>query len=739
MSADARPEFSDGETTIRAQNIRGVRSIELIAEGDAEVERADLTASADRLTYKELTDEVFFDGNVRFERGEDTVTAERGRFVVYEETGEFYEPTYEVGTTTQSRETGVERTIAGRGDASMMHFRGENRYALEDATWTTCQPESSDWYIRAREIELDYDAEEGVAHGSSLVFKGVPLMYAPRMSFPLGDQRKSGFLVPTVALSDKTGFDMAVPYYWNIAPNYDATLVPRVMSKRGLQLGGEVRYLTARSSGITRMEWMAKDRLTEESRGLVAIQHNHRITSRLRASLDFNHVTDDQYFEDLSSTLQVSSRRNLLRQGRLTYSGGWWNASAMAQAYQTVGENPIGPYRRLPQLTFNARRTDLPAGLEFGMESEYVHFRHGEEAVAPRLIGDRIIEARFIEARRMHAYPHLSWRYDRPGWYVKPRLGVHYTRYDLDEAFIVGGRTSITRSLPIFSVDAGMYFDRDSRLFGTDMQQTLEPRLYYVRIPYRDQGDIPRFDTASYDFGYAQLFSENRYSGIDRVGDANQITAALTTRFIESATGVERMRATIGQRFYFDDRRVRLNPREELSDYGRTDILATFSGRLTQATSLELATQYDPEQRLTQRTNVRWRYQPGDLKVFNIGYRYLRSDGVSNDLRDIDVSAQWPLGGRWYGVGRVTRSIEEKRTTEALLGLEYVSRCGCWAMRTALHRFAINPDDVNTALFFQLELTGLGGIGSSPITLLRRSVPGYGVINEPVADPYFGN
>lgn len=719
-----RPEISDGETTVRADSIRGLRSVEVVAEGQAEIVREDLTLTADRLTYNELTDEIQVEGNVRLERGDDVMTSERGRLVVFEQTGEFVAPEYAFAVKSISRDTGVERTVTSRGDASMIRLEGENQYAMDDATWTTCEPESNDWFIRARSIELDYDSQVGVAKGTSLVFKGLPLLYWPSMSFPLGPQRKSGFLVPTVGVSDNTGFDTAVPYYWNIAPNYDATLVPRLMSKRGLQLGAEMRYLTERSEGISRFEWLANDRITGESRGLASIQHRHLLTNRLRASVNFNGVTDDEYFEDLSSTLQVTSRRNLLREGRLSYSGGWWRASALAQSYQTLGNDINAPYKRLPQLTLNALRSDLPGGLEFAFESEYVNFQHRNDARQ--------------EGTRLSAYPQIALNFQRPGWYIKPKFGTHYTRYDLDAPFAVGGPTGITRTLPIFSVDAGMYFDRDSTLFGRNMLQTLEPRLYYVRVPYEDQSDIPVFDTSRFDFSFAQIFQENRYSGIDRIGDANQLTAAVTTRLIENDTGIERMRATLGQRFHREDRRVGL-PDETLSDFSRTDLLATFFGRLSQSVSLDLATQYSPEQGNTQRANARLRYQPEHLKVLNLGYRFLRGDGTSDDLRNIDLSGQWPLGGRWYGVGRVTRSLEEKRTTEALLGVEYVSRCGCWALRTAMHRFAINPNDVTNALFFQLELTGLGGIGSNPSSLIRRSVPGYGVITESVADPYFGN
>lgn len=714
-AVSVKPELSDGETAVRATSIRGLRTVEVVAEGEAEIVRGDFKLAANRLTYNELTDEVVAEGDVVMQRGEDRLESSRGNLVLYERVGQFESPEYSFVIPSRSDDM-PGRAIVGRGKARSISLEGENQFRAEGATWTTCKPDSEDWFIRAEEIELDFDRQVGVAKGSSLVFMDVPLLYWPRMSFPLAEQRQSGFLVPSVAASNKTGFDVTVPYYWNIAPNYDATIVPRVMSRRGLQLGAEFRYLTPTYNGQTRVEWLPQDRVTGEARGLGSVQHAHALTQRLHASVNLNAVTDDEYFEDLSSTLQVSSRRNLLREGRLDYRGDWWQASMLAQGYQNLRDDE--PYQRLPQFVVSAYRDDLPGGAEFIFDSEVVNFRHADDA--------------FIDGRRYNLYPQLALPFVRPGWFVKPKIGFHFTSYDLDDPVMPGGATSITRSLPIFSVDSGMVFERDSNLFGRAFQQTLEPRLYYVNIPYEDQSEIPIFDTARYDFGFAQIFTENRYAGIDRIGDANQITAALTSRFIEADSGIERMRVTVGQRYHLEDRRVAL-PGESLSNFGRTDLLAAFSGRISRSISLDAAMQYNPENENTQRTNVRVRFQPERNKVFNIGYRFSR-----DVLRDIDVSAQWPLGGRWYGVGRVTRSIDENRITEALAGLEYVSTCGCWAVRTAVHRFAITPNDVTNAFFLQLQLTGLGGIGPSPVNLLKRSVPGYGMINESVSDPWFG-
>ena len=712
------PELLQGATEVRAERIYGTREMEIVAEGQAELLREDLHLSADRIGYRELLDEVHAEGNVVIHRSGERVSGPSARFIVHARSGEIEQPEYEIGGLAgdgAGDEAGG-ATLSGRGQAEVMYFEGENQYRLKGATWTTCEAPDPDWYIKADTLRLDYDRERGEVHGSSLVFKNTPILWWPWAEFPLSERRQSGLLVPTVGMSNKTGLDISLPYYWNIAPNYDATLAPRIMSRRGLQLGGEFRYLTGQYRGETRVELMPRDQVTGESRSLGAWQHQQRITPHLFASLDINAVSDDRYFEDLSSRVEGASTSNLLREGRLWYTGGgWWTASALVQSYQNLTQVDA-PYRRVPQLRLDGRRGGLPGGAVFTIESEFVEFDHED--------------ARLATGQRLFLHPQLALPVERPGYFITPRASFHFTRYRLDEP-TAAGRSDITRAVPVLSVDSGLFFDRDTRVFGNAMRQTLEPRLMYLRVPYRRQNDIPVFDTDRYDFGFAQIFSENRYSGIDRLADANQITAAVTTRLIEPDSGLERFRATVGQRYYFSDRKVLL-PDERDIGANRTDLLAAVSGRLTRTLSTDALLQYNADDGSTERFNVSLRYQPDYAKVLNVGYRFSR-----DVLRDLDISAQWPLGGRWYGVARVSRSILEKRITEAIGGVEYDG--GCWVFRTALHRFATNPDDVTNALFFQLELGGLGGIGPSPVNLLRRSVPGYGKINDSLSNRYFGN
>lgn len=728
----ARPLASipAGSTEVRALRIRGTRTVELVADGDAELQRDDVLLTADKLTYREVSDQAVADGNVKLRQGTAVVTGPHAELVVGDQTGAFDSPSYSMTRVRPPLEPGDEpREVSGSGQADVMNLEGENHYRLKNATWSTCQAQDPDWYLKARDLELDYDREVGTARGASVVFMDTPIFWMPWAEFPLVGQRQSGFLPPTFGVSTKTGVDLSVPYYWNIAPNYDATIAPRYMSKRGMQVAGEFRYLGNTYRGEARVEYLPEDKVLGKERALGSLQHQQWLTPTLYGALDLNGVSDDQYFEDLSSRLAVASRVNLLRQGQLIYTGGgWWTASALMQSYQTLNPDPevrnVTPYRRLPQLKLNALRPDLVGGLKFAFDSEYVRFESPEDSRA--------------DGTRVTAYPQVSLPIQGAAYFIQPKVGVHHTRYELERpATEVGQRESITRTLPIFSIDSGLIFEREASFFGSNFTQTLEPRLYYLNVPYRRQDDIPLFDTSRYDFGFAQIFSENRYTGGDRIGDANDLTAAITSRLIDPATGAERIRALVGQRYYFEDQRVTAG--EEPRTSRRADVLGGISGHITRSTSVESLLQYNPNDSETERFNAALRYQPEFGKALNLSYRYarnLRSADGTIGLRDLDLSGQWPLWGGWYGVGRVTHSLKEDRVTEAIGGLEYDG--GCWVFRAAMHRYVLDDQRSNKAFFFQLELNDLASIGSSPLNLIKRSVPGYGKINDPTADRVFG-
>lgn len=724
-------------TYVTAERIDGVNEVEMVAEGRAMLERAGDSLQADRIVYRQIDDEVEALGNVRLTAPDSSITGPRLRMRMQESTGEFESPAYVIrhqpspiaepaltmsGLPAVTESGGVLATtgrllqrppVTGSGAAGRIEFQGENRYRLEQATYSTCAPGKRDWEVAVDELDLDYDEEIGRARHAVVRFKDVPVMYAPWMSFSLGNQRKSGFLTPTFGSTSKSGLDLAVPWYWNIAPDMDATITPRVMTRRGMQLNTEFRYLGYTHSGQARLEYLPDDKLANRDRYGYSLIHTHNLGHGFLASLNLNGVSDADYFSDLSTRISQVSQGNLLRQGTLSYGGPWYGATLNVQAYQTL----LGlakPYQRLPQLTGNANRYDLPYGLAFNVNAEYVDFDHPTNVIA----------------RRTTLYPQLSLPLETAAFWVKPKLGYHVTRYQLDRQ-AAGTPDQLSRGVPIFSADGGLILERETHLFGRSLVQTLEPRAYYLYVPVRDQANIPVFDTGSVGFNYAQMFAENRYAGGDRIGDANQLTLALTSRLLEPTTGEEYLRATVGYLQYFRTQHVTL-PGETARTSRTADLLAALTGRVAKNIYADTAWQYNPRDRRTEKLTVGGRYRPAAGKILNLGYRYVR-----DQLGQIDISGQWPLVGGWHGVGRYNYSTKERRVIETIAGLEYDA--GCWTGRVVMQRLATIADKPTTALFFQLELNDFSRIGSNPLDLLKRSVPGYGVINQPTASPVFAD
>jgi LPS-assembly protein len=708
-----------GAMFISADHISGHEDVKTVAVGNVEMRRDDTELTSDRLTYWPVEDEMEAVGHVRLTRDTSVMTGPYLRLKVSESLGYLDQPYYQFKEKPKKEASPLalaRKPLTASGEARRLDFEGKNHYRLTSATYSTCAPSRRDWYAEANQITLDYDREVGKASSAKIYFKGTPILYSPWLSFSLNNRRKTGLLAPTYGTTSTGGIDLTLPWYWNIAPNMDATISPRLMSKRGVQFNGEIRYLEPTFNGETHIEYLPNDRITHTNRSAYSIVHNQILAPGLTGVINFNGASDDTYFTDLSSRLSVTSQTNLLRQGMLAYSGGWWSASIQALRYQTL-QDPSAPvtepYRMLPQALLTAVRPDLPAGLTFNFSGEYVDFSH------PTL----------VEGSRFIAYPQISLPLQTSAIFVTPKIGIHVTRYNLRNQ-AAGVPDQINREVPIFSVDSGVVMERSVDWLGHSLTQTLEPRFYYVRIPYRDQSQIPVFDTAVADFNFAQMFSENRYAGSDRIGDANQITTAVTSRLIDPNNGGELMRATVGQRFYFNSQKVTL-PGEVARTQSRTDLLTTFSGLVMPRTYVDAGWQYSPSIHHTKVFNIGARYEPEIGKVLNAGYRLTR-----NDIKQIDVSAQWPLFGGWRAVARYNYSIQDRRLVEALGGLEYDG--GCWVARIVVHRLATQLGTSSSALFFQLELNGMASLGSNPIDLLKRNIPGYGVINQPTADPIFG-
>ena len=753
-------------TFIAASRIDGPNDNEVVAQGEAELRKTNTNLSADKLTYWKVEDELEAVGNVRYNKDAEFMSGPKLRLNLTESTGYFEQPEYSItraskeqkqayspamGVATlqtkklptflpQAKEkrpeikviagevvAGEQRLTTASGKADRLEFQGESRVRLTNATCPTCTADVPDWYAKVADLNLDFDREVGEGRDASVVFKDVTLFYSPWLSFSLNNKRKSGFLAPTFGTSSKSGIEFTLPYYWDIAPNMDMTIAPRLMTKRGLQINSDFRYLNHNYRGVAHVELLPDDRLADRKRYGYSLLHTHNnLGNGFSGTLNINGVSDGTYFRDLSSRINQASQGNLLRQGVITYGGGWWSATANMQTYQTLQDPSlppvVKPYERVPQFTLTANRPEFLGGTAFAFNGEYVVFDH------PTL----------DTGRRTTLYPQLSLPLQAPAWHITPKLGLHSTRYDLDRR-VSTGPDSVVRNLPIFSVDAGLAFERQFDWFGRNLTQTLEPRLYYLLVPQRTQNNIPVFDSGLADFSFATIFSDNIYSGVDRIADANQITAALTSRLIDPQSGEEYVRGLVGQRYYFAKQHVTL-PGEPARPGGASDFLAALSGRLMPNTYMDTAWQYDPRDGETERFSIGGRWQPEVAKVLNASYRYTRDHsgivGGNTGIRQVDFSGQWPLGRGWYGVGRFNYSLRESKIIETVAGLEYNG--GCWVGRAVLQRYATASGDTNTALFVQLELNDFSSIGSNPLQMLARRIPGYGRINQLASDPVFG-
>ncbi len=685
-----RPDAQEQPIFAAADRMEGATERSTAMHGNVEIRQGSESLKADDVLYRQDRNEVLATGNVHLYRNGDRFDGPE--LLLKMDTGEgyFLAPHYKLFSNN------------GQGQAQRIDFLGQNRMKMTDALYSTCPPEQKDWHVTATRLETDQETQEGVAHNAVLYFKSVPILWAPRFSFPLNDQRKSGFLSPSFGATTKGGAEVTTPYYWNIAPNHDMTLYPRFISRRGMRLGTEFRYLDTRYSGQVKYEFLPNDRLAHRDRSTYAIKHNGVLPGNVTLTLDLNHASDDQYFRDFSHTIADSSQLFLPNTVQLAYGASWWNATLRSTRYQTL-QDPLAPvtepYNRSPQLTWVAGKQDI-YGFDLGANTDYTRFSH-----STLVQGDRFVAA-----------PSVSLPWLTPGFYIKPKVTWHYTHYDLSNV-APGAQTSFTRTVPIFSLDTGMVLEREVQWFGATAQQTLEPRLFYLKVPYRDQDALPNFDSGLSDFNFAQIFSENIYAGSDRIADAHQVTAALISRVLDGETGTQMVRVAAGQRFSFEDPRVFL-PGQSQTTTRRSDFLLAATGQIGPALLLDTGLQYNPAEREVQKSSVSLRYQPGKQKVVSATYRYTK--GL---LEQFDISGQWPLNREWSAVARFNYSMRESRLIESVIGLERDS-C-CWILRLAVQRFAVGAQNVNTAFFIQLEFKGMGGVGNNPKEMLLRNVPGY--------------
>jgi len=692
-----------------ADRLHGRQEQEIEAEGNVRLRRRGQAVSADWLRYDRPSEEFAAQGSVRMQRGTDVVEGARLRYNLESERGSMEQPSYLLHKRAVS--PGAEpqfRDADARGNAEQLWFEGPGRYRAARARHTSCGPGNEDWYLRAGELEIDKERDLGVARDATIEFLGAPIFYSPYLSFSLHQERRSGFITPHYGNSDSGGVEVTIPYYWNIAPNRDATVSPRIMTRRGVQVLGEFRYLEPTYLGEARAEVLPNDDAKDgERRSAYFVRHDHTLPSGWFGKLNLQRVSDDTYFTDLSTQISKTAQVQLPNDLALGRGGNWGSAggyglSALVQRWQTLQPDPLQPvtppYDRLPQVTLSAARAEVLRS-DFDFFGQYTTFDH------PTL----------TTGTRMVAYPSLSVPLQTAYASITPKLGVNVTRYLIDSNS--AGFTDQSRALPIFTTDSSVVFERPTTLGGAPFLQTLEPRLFYVYIPFRDQSNIPVFDSAQQDINFATIYSENQFSGWDRINDANQLTLGVTSRLIGADTGAERLRLGVAQRYYFEDQAVTL-PGVPIRTSSSSDLLAALSGAVAPHLRAEVGLQYSTNFSQTQKFNAGVRYQPAPGRVLNLSYRE-----TIDTLRQTDVSAQWPVWRGWTGLARWNYSLEDSRTLEALLGAEYLA--DCWALRLVAHRFATTTQDASTSIFIQLELSGMSRIGTNPMETLRRNIAGY--------------
>lgn len=605
----------------------------------------------------------------------------------------------------------VARNVRGAADRIAVQPAGD--VDLRGVSITTCPFGNDDWLIRASRLHIDREASTAVGRDVRLDFLGVPILYAPVLSFPIGNERKSGFLIPDIGTSSRNGAEISVPWYWNIAPNYDATFIPIYFSERGVKLDTEFRYLTDASEGWFYAEYLPKDRLYGDSRSFLRFTDRIDFAPRLRLTLDAANVSDDRWFEDFGRGTDTTSILYLNRSAALSYRADRWQVSALAQHYQTIDHDSLvvspasQPYTLLPQIYARGNWPQQAFGLTYAFEGELTYF--------DRRIG--------VTGLRVDAAPEIRLPLRRPGMFVEPAVSWRYTTYDLD-GVAPDGNDAPERSLPIVSVDTGVMLERNAGPRGRWLQ-TLEPRMLYVYVPYREQSDLPLFGTTIADLSLVQLFRTNRYIGVDRVSDANQVSVGVTTRLIDSPSGTQLLAATLGEIFYLQQPRVTL-PGETPPSSGTAGPIAELSLTPHRKWSLGFGLQWNSALERTDRSDLTLRYFRSPQHVVNIGYRQLAGYRVTTgqDLRQVDASTAWPITRSISAFGRVVYSLEDEQVIDQFAGLEY--RSCCWRVRLVGRQYLRNRlGDTDTSVLLQLELNGLSNLGFPAAQFLEESIRGY--------------
>ena len=670
-------------------------------EGTVQMTRGTQKVDAEKLEYDENNKHVTASGNVRAEDQQLIIKSQEAELNLETDYAKSNDASY------------FYKPLHASGKAKSIERKSADFVRFENTTYSTCEEDDRTWELSADEVDLDKSTGEGIGRDVTVKFKGVPIFYTPWIRFPIDDRRKTGFLTPTIGSSNDSGFELETPWYWNIAPNKDAIFAPRLLTDRGLQLKSNFRYLYEKSYGQFGLEYL-DDSEFKDDRYLASFEHLSQFTPNLKLDLLYNKLSDENYFEDLGDGLGLSSTQYVERHADLNYQTDHWNFLARTQSFQVADEslpNIDKPFKRVPQIKLDSNYYNLLGGFDFNSESEWVQFEHDDK----------------IDGDRLHLGIELERPFEKNAYFIRPGVRLTHTEYDLNRRDGLDDNPS--RSLPSAHLDAGLVFEKN--LKKSAHIQTLEPRLYYLHTPFRRQDDIPVFDSAEYEFGFEQLFRDDRFSGSDRIGDADRLSLGLTTRVLDLENGAEKFRASIGRIFHFRDRKVTL-PDEFREGEDSSEIAAELKIGLYDRWEAIATTLYDTHDDHTERNSVRFQYQSENNFVFNMAYRHRRRDIEPIDpltnrresLEQSDISMVLPINEHWRAVTRWNYDLQEKRNLEQLVGVEY-DTC-CWKLRLAGRRYNQNTDeDYNNTIELQLVLKGLGQIGSPIGELLERGIRGY--------------
>lgn len=752
-----------------ADNLEGESGSRTRATGSVRLRQGDLVVRADELTHTQADNTARALGHVVIMRNGNIFNGPELTLKLDTLEGEFIRPHFWFA-----------RTHAG-GDADLVEFLGENKLRAFKTTYSSCTPANTpdgtpgepDWSLKTSSIYLDFDANEGKAESAVIWFKGLPILAAPTLTFPLNDARKSGWLPPSFDFDSKSGFEMSAPYYWNIAPDKDMTLAPTLSARRGAGLDAEYRYLTPHDEGTLHVVGLPDDRVAMRARGLLDYSdkgnlNDGNLLSQTNYELRWLRVSDDDYWKDFPHGLpsptprlydshanierQLNSRNWGLGDSQTTLYGGVQSWQALRDLDPLADPTQSGidtPYRREPQLGVRTRSGN-DTGMIWGLQGEFNRFTNADPT---KPIGNRL-----------NATGELGRSFNFGGLNLTPKLALNATSYDLDQA-MSNGSHSATRVLPTFSLDSGLTMERPVHVFDRDLTQTLEPRIQYVRTPFKDQSFLPLFDSAPRDFNQYAIYNENAFTGGDRISDANQVTMGVTSRLVDNMTGVEAMRLGIVQKLLLADQRINPDGPDPITQR-LSDLLLLGSTGVIPKWSLDGTAQFNAQNHAMSRGLMGVRYSPGPWRTVGLAYRYTRDAS-----EQVDLGWQWPLagpvpstaqvrdqavadpmnltgrrpingsacGGTWYSVGRMSYSMRDSRLTDALLGVEYDA--GCWVGRIVAERVSVGRDQASTRLMFQLELTGMSRIslGTNPLRTLKDNIPGYQLLHDDsVAAPTTG-